>query len=302
MEYNGNIKGIITSIGHGTMRDGPGWRSIVYFKGCNFRCGWCSSPETWPFAPDLLLYPAMEKYPDRAADSCPHGAISPGPDGTVTSRALCADCEDKPCADECLDGSREVMGQVVSVDEVISEIEPYRRFHRDYGVTLSGGEVTCQWMFFIELLKGLKARGLHTAAETNASMPMLPDALPWLDLVICDLKHPDPVRHAELTGYPLEAVMKNIRTIAGMRHPMWIRIPLIPVINDGKYVNEAATLLAPYRDDLKVEILGFHQLGAHKWDALGKEYIFAGLPSATEQEIEQARAVFREHGFDVIQT
>ena len=39
-KYKEDAKGIIINIKHGALKEGPGWRSIVYFKGCNFYCPW----------------------------------------------------------------------------------------------------------------------------------------------------------------------------------------------------------------------------------------------------------------------
>ena len=55
-KYKENAKGIIINIKHGTSKEGPGWRSIVYFKGCNFYCPWCGSPESIPFGKTELTY------------------------------------------------------------------------------------------------------------------------------------------------------------------------------------------------------------------------------------------------------
>jgi len=37
-KYKEDAKGTIINIKHGALKEGPGWRSIVYFKGCNFYC------------------------------------------------------------------------------------------------------------------------------------------------------------------------------------------------------------------------------------------------------------------------
>lgn len=58
------------------------------------------------------------------------------------------------------------------------------------GVTLSGGEVLLQPAFALDLLRALRARGVHTAIESNLNVPfsVLEPLLPELDLVMCDLK------------------------------------------------------------------------------------------------------------------
>ncbi|PIU25350.1 MAG: hypothetical protein COT11_03140, partial [Candidatus Infernicultor aquiphilus] len=146
-KYKEDAKGIIINIKPGVTKEGPGWRSIIYFKGCNFHCPWCGSPESIPFGKTELIYD---------------------------------------------DGSKEIIGQEITVKEVIREILPYQRFlkdHHHYGVTLSGGEPTAQWNFYFELLKGLKYFNFPTAVETNGSSPQFIASLPYLDLVFCDIKH-----------------------------------------------------------------------------------------------------------------
>ncbi len=302
VSYNKTLWGWITNIGHGTTKDGPGWRSIVYFKGCNFRCPWCAAPETINFGAELALYPRMEKYPERIAASCPHGAISVADAKTSTDRSVCAGCRDFNCARVCIDGSREKIGREVSVEQVVVEVAQYKRFHRDYGVTLSGGEVTCQWMFLLEILKGMKAHGLHTAVETNASFDLLTSAAEWTDLFICDLKHPDPAEHIKLTGYTNEIVLKNIMEIASMNHPLWVRIPLVPGINDGAALVRSAELLAPFGRGMKIEVLGYNRLGVHKWRAMGRDYTLGNVEPPAEADLEKARNVFRSFGMEVINT
>ncbi len=48
-KYKEDTKGIIINKKHGTSKEGTGWRSIVYFKGCNFYCPWFGSILSFPF-------------------------------------------------------------------------------------------------------------------------------------------------------------------------------------------------------------------------------------------------------------
>lgn len=307
MTHDSNLTGMILGVTHGSTKDGPGWRSVVYFKGCNARCPWCSTPESLSFERELLLYPEREKYSERIVASCPAGAVSwrgdkQDADLTHTDTAACTGCESFACVEMCLDGSREVAGRRVSVDDVIKEILPYRGFDRNYGVTLTGGEATCQWEFYVELLKAARAHGLHTAVETNGTNARLPESFPWLDLLICDLKLMDSGRHEEVVGAPVAPVLENIRAAADAGTPLWVRIPLVPGINDGANLDATAEFLAPMRDRLSVEILGYHNLGANRWAALGMDYPCADVPCPSDAEVEAARKVFRGAGVPVIVT
>lgn len=46
MEDYNNIKGRIFNIQKFSVHDGPGIRTIIFLKGCAFRCRWCCNPES----------------------------------------------------------------------------------------------------------------------------------------------------------------------------------------------------------------------------------------------------------------
>ncbi len=48
MDYK-NVKGRIFDIQRFSVHDGPGIRTIVFLKGCMFRCRWCCNPESQEF-------------------------------------------------------------------------------------------------------------------------------------------------------------------------------------------------------------------------------------------------------------
>ena len=45
-ESDGKVKGYVDSIYCGSGVDGDGLRVVVFFCGCNLRCGFCHNPET----------------------------------------------------------------------------------------------------------------------------------------------------------------------------------------------------------------------------------------------------------------
>ena len=47
-------KGIIFSIEEFAVNDGPGIRTIIFFKGCPLNCMWCHNPEGISFEPQYL--------------------------------------------------------------------------------------------------------------------------------------------------------------------------------------------------------------------------------------------------------
>jgi len=257
-KYKENAKGTIINIKHGVSKEGPGWRSIVYFKGCNFYCPWCGSPESLPFGKTELTYE---------------------------------------------NGSKEMIGKEVTVEEVIQEILPYQRFSKDhfaYGVTLSGGEPTAQWDFYFEILKGLKYFNFPTAVETNGSSLQFIKSLPYLDLVFCDIKHINPQKHKKLVGKDNRQVLYNIKKTYELGKDLWIEIPVIPGYNDSdKNFQAIANFLSPMKNGLKVELLKYGRHGIYKWRALGKDYPLQHLLPPSNRKIIALAKIIKNKGIKV---
>lgn len=61
--YHG--KGRIFNIQRFSIHDGPGIRTIVFFKGCYMRCAWCCNPESQEFEIQTLVENGKEKTVGR---------------------------------------------------------------------------------------------------------------------------------------------------------------------------------------------------------------------------------------------
>jgi pyruvate formate lyase activating enzyme len=196
-------------------------------------------------------------------------------------------------------------GRAVSVEEALAEVRPYARFLRlAGGVTISGGEPMLQAGFVGELARRIAAElGLHVALDTQGFLHAgLDDG--WFapfGLVLLDIKHSDPARYRRLTGHELQPTLDFARRLVGLRKQMWIRYVLVPGWTDGEAdIARLADFLATLGGAVeRVEVLPFHQMGAHKWQALGLAYELADTPTPGAADIEAARAVFASRGLDV---
>lgn len=162
-----------------------------------------------------------------------------------------------------------------TVDEIYDEILSCKpMFFEGGGVTFTGGECTLQGGALCELLNRLRAAGIHTAIESNASTPDFCAVAALCDWVIIDFKHPYEESLAKIGG-KLSLIKENIYDISKQK-PLHIRIPLIHGFNDDdsalagfcEFFNSLTD--AGARFDL--ELLCYHEYGKEKWKKLGLRY------------------------------
>lgn len=193
-------------------------------------------------------------------------------------------------------------GRKVTLDEALSEIEPYVDFLKTAGgVTISGGEPLVQARFVGELLKRIKRDyGLHTALDTQGFLHTNVDDA-WfdaVDLVLLDIKHIDPEKYLKLTGSALQPTLDCAERLVRLKKKMWIRYVLVPDLTDD---DNDILRLADYVARLgacveRVEVLPFHQMGAFKWKELGIPYALERTPTPTPEAVDHARGLFRSKG------
>lgn len=195
-------------------------------------------------------------------------------------------------------------GRVETVEAVSDAILSARAMFFDGGgVTLTGGEVTLQFEAVKALLARLKAEGVNTCIETNASHPRFMELLPLLDTLIADFKHPDDVRHRRWTGLGNDQIKQNLRAAAAFGLPMQLRVPLIRGVNDDDRALEGfrAFFESINRPGMTVEFLRYHEYGKEKWVKLGRAYTMKDAHIAPERA-EHFEQTCRAAGIEVIRT
>lgn len=269
-----------------SLQDGPGIRTTVFLKGCPLRCPWCHSPESQEFHPQLswisLRCLGVHKC-GKCLPACTRGAILPGKISrhAVTQeeihlvridRSLCDNCGD--CAAACLPKALYVCGIDYTVQELLERLSKDMPFYEQSGggVTISGGEPLCQPEFTVELLKGLKLLGIHTALDTTGFVPpeVIDAVLPHTDLFLYDLKHMNGERHRVLTGVSNERILENASRIARSGGKMQIRIPVVPDFSDApEDIRQTGMFCRSLGDAVSaIQLLPYHNLGVMKHQRL----------------------------------
>ena len=292
-------QGIIFDIQHFSLHDGPGVRSTVFFKGCPLSCWWCGNPESQGREPQLLYFKHLCTGCGGCVPLCPARAMTVDGEGGRLDREACTACG--ACVPACPRSARQLSGSIVSVARVCAEVRQHWRIFQTSGggVTLSGGEVLSQPEFLHDLLKALHDEaGLHTCLDTcgMAPWPLLERVLPYVDMVLFDVKHMDGDIHKNATRAGNGPILANARKLAARGVPVLIRVPLIPGFNDtdenlsalGAFLRETALLEA--------EIMPYHTLGMNKYAALDKAYTFY---TDAAPRVEAAVATLERYGVHV---
>ncbi|WP_300938005.1 glycyl-radical enzyme activating protein, partial [Faecalibaculum rodentium] len=154
----------ITSSQRFATPDGPGIRTVVFFKGCPLHCPWCANPETWQKEPELFHDDSLCTGCGRCVLVCPKRAVAVIDGKARVNRRICDGCA--KCTDACLNKAMEVTGKRMTIPEILVEIRKDDEYYQASGggITLSGGEIFAQDP--VPLLKTLKEQGYHTAIET----------------------------------------------------------------------------------------------------------------------------------------
>lgn len=255
-------------------QDGPGNRLVYHLQGCNMHCPWCANPEG--LTNRGVLMAKREQLDDSL---CPHGAIV----DRQFERERCVDCATRDCLHAHRNQALRWSCSEVEVEDLVAEAKRSASlFFGGGGVTLSGGEPTLQFAAVRKLLTRLRAEGIHTALETNATHSRLAELLPLIDYLIVDYKHPDDKVLRDATGVGTRPVERNLAHILESGRSVLIRIPLIGGFNDAS--EDLQGFLAYFRtlpsDAARFEFLTFHEFGKGKWEQCGLSYDCAGSPVA----------------------
>ena len=190
-------------------------------------------------------------------------------------------------------------GTPTDVEEVVRMAVSQKAFFgKRGGITFSGGEPTFQAKALLPLFRRLKEEGIHICLDSNGGIwnNEVEELLMLTDLVLLDVKEFHPSRHQALTGRGNEQTLRTAAWLEEHQKPFWMRYVLVPGYSDFEEdIRNLGTHLGSYQMIQRVEILPYHTLGAHKYEAMDKAYPLKGLAENTPEQIEKAAALFREY-------
>lgn len=292
------MEGVLFNIQRYSLHDGPGIRTIPFFKGCPLSCKWCSNPESQRPKPELIFKKSDCIRCGKCIEACKQQALSVS-NAFFIDRERCIQCG--KCTQVCPTQALEMKGKRMTVADVMRELQKEENLYRRSGggITLSGGEPLAQPAFARELLKACKEKGWHTAMETTGftTPEVIADVFPYVDLALTDIKAINPAVHLANTGIENSQILENLLRISFLTKTI-VRIPVIPGVNDNpEEIHNIAEFARLMSNVDTLHLLPYHSFGENKYGLLGRIYPMGEADSIAESKMELLKREVESSGF-----
>jgi pyruvate formate lyase activating enzyme len=281
--------------------DGPGIRTLIFFKGCPLSCVWCQNPEARTPFQEIAFYKENCAECRKCLKVCDQEAINFFYEYRI-DRSLCNLCGE--CIKTCPNNALKFVGTEYEIKQLVDIILKDKIFYKNSGggVTLSGGEPLYHMNYVSQLLKELKKENIHTCIETcgyynREKFNEL--ILPYVDLIYFDLKIFDKKLHTQYCKTQNEIIFDNFEDlIKNQTVKVLPRIPLIPNITATE---ENLTKLANYLKSLsikKIGLLPYNPLWLSKTEKIGIKPQYTRSEWLNKDEKERIKYIFSDFEFE----
>ena len=291
---------LIVDIKRNALDDGPGIRTLIFFKGCPLTCVWCQNPEAR--SPSLEL--SFDKQMCSECGSCIASCTQDAIDFEYKFRIIRNKCNlCGICVDNCPNSALKLVGKSYSIGELMEIILKDKVFYDNSkgGVTLSGGEPLYHIYYIHNSLKELRKANIHSCIETAGfyNLEKFEEYIkPHVDLIYFDLKIFNPQLHAYYCKVSNERILENFESLIKQdKIEILPRIPLIPSITDTK---ENLSALARYLSSLnikKVGLLPYNPLWLSKSEKIGIEHRYNHSEWLSKEKKEEIKDIFSDFTF-----
>ena len=287
----------IVEIKRNSLDDGPGIRTVIFFKGCPLSCVWCQNPETK--SPNQEFIYEQEKCTEcrDCIDNCKYDCIDLDLDYPI-KKENCTYCGE--CIKICQASALKFAGYQYELSKLLEIILKDRPFFQNSGggVTFSGGEPTMHMTYLHNLLIQLKNENIHTCLETcgyynKEKFEKL--LLPYLDLIYFDLKLFDPQKHQAYCKRSNKVILRNFKGL--VKNEEMEVLPRIPLIPDITATEDNLKEWAKYLNDLgikKIGLLPYNPLWTSKMKTLGKKEQYGRSEWMSKKEKQLVKKIFHE--------
>jgi pyruvate formate lyase activating enzyme len=296
-----NINGLIFDIKRFAVHDGPGIRTTIFLKGCPLSCWWCHNPEGLSNSQEIIYYDYKCMNCDKCINICQQNALEEKNNKIVRNHKICASCGN--CVEICPTASQQIIGQKISAENTIKEIEKDRIFFEtsNGGVTFSGGEPLMQHEFLKETLKLCKKRSIHTALDTSGfcHSDVFNTLIKFNDLFLYDLKIIDDQQHKKYTGVSNKKIIKNLDILQKKEKDIIIRFTIVKGITDTKEnLRDIINLVSSFEKIKGIDLLPFHNVN-EKYQRIGKQNKLKDIKPPSSNDIKRIKKQFEQKDLNV---
>lgn len=190
-------------------------------------------------------------------------------------------------------------GSFMEIEDLVERaIHQKKYFGRLGGVTVSGGEPLLQRKKLKQLFSRLHEEGINTVLDTNGRLidQQAKDLLDETDLVMLDVKHFNEEWHKKLTGLSNKSTFKVAEYRESTGKPMWLRYVLVPGWSDQEeHLHGLGNYFRNFETIQRIEVLPYHLLGAHKWEALGMDYKLKGIEPPSQEKLLSTELILKSY-------
>ena len=294
-------KTLLVDIKRNALDDGPGIRTLIFFKGCPLSCIWCQNPEAKSPFLELLFDKQMCSECGSCIASCNQDAIDFEYEFRI-DRSKCTLCGN--CVKVCPNTALRLIGKEYTIFDLMEMILKDKVFYDNSGggVTLSGGEPLYHINYIHQLVKQLKKEDIHVCIETSGYYnreKFYEFILPYIDLIYFDLKIYNPKLHSKYCKVSNERILDNFEDIIKNKSiEILPRIPLIPGITD---TDENLSNLANFLKSLnakKIGLLPYNPLWLDKPEKIGIKQSYDYSEWLDNKDKERIKSIFSDFEFN----
>lgn len=250
-----NDKACIFNIQKFSIHDGPGIRTVVFFKGCPLRCYWCSNPES------------QNGKPEQMWDTQKNTHTTVGEYKSM-EEIITEVMKDEAFYEESNGGVTLSGGEVLYQAEFATEL--------------------------LRQLKA-KNIHTASETTGYAKPEVFGNFIEQVDLLYFDVKHHNETQHKAGTGVSLKPILKNLAQALEQQQNLVVRIPVIPNYNDGEENAKAFANLFNQMKITEVELLPFHQFGEKKYASLDRKYQMQDIPQLHTEDLDYFKTILESH-------
>lgn len=283
-----------------SIHDGPGIRSLVFFKGCNLRCDWCQNPESQQVTPVISFNDSRCRRSYECQAVCEVGAINS--EGFRVDHEKCTLC--LKCVEACAYDALKLIGDMMTPQQLMSVLAKDQAYYQssDGGVTFSGGEPTLYPKFMEKILTLCDEADINTALETCGSFSFnrWQALLRFLDMIYFDLKVMNPEKHLACTGFDNRGILDNARQLVVKDYPVEFRLPLVQGYTDDEENLQAVVSFLKSLKVRKLHLLTYHNMGEAKIDLIDGAQKRLGLSVYPKSCFDSISSWFVGEGIEVV--